>query len=119
MGTPSATLGDHAPAATGAGTASACVAGPPDAALLNAAIDATVRRFVADATATYGSLYRGLDYRVRVQGRDVRGEDALVSVSYEGSVVERATGRTIEASGTAEATFRWRGCDWARTGLTY
>lgn len=109
----------NAPAATGAGTASACVVGPPDAALLNAAIDATVRRFVADATATYGSLYRGLDYRVRVQGRDVRGEDAFLTLSYEGSVVERATGRTIEASGTAEVTFRWRGCGWVRTGLSY
>lgn len=82
-------------------------------------MDATVRRFVADATATYGSLYRGLDDRVRVLERDVRGTDAFVSVSDEGSVVERVTGRTIEESGTAESTFRWRGCAWVRTGPTY
>jgi hypothetical protein len=108
-----------APVAAGAGTAEACLAGPPDAALLNAAVDATVRRFVADATATYGSLYRGLDYRVRVVERDVQGDQARLEVAYEGSVVERATGRTIEASGTAEVTFQWRGCGWVRTGLTY
>lgn len=108
-----------APAATGAGVAGGCVAGPPDAALLRGAVDATVRRFVADATATYGSVYRGLDYRVRIVDRDGRGEEARVDVAYEGSVVERATGRRVEASGTAEVTFRWRGCAWARTGLTY
>ncbi len=108
-----------APTPTGARPATACVAGPPDPALLDGAVDATVRRFVADATATYGSLYRGLDYRARIVERDVRGGDARVSVAYEGSVVLRATGRTIEASGTAEVTLRWRGCDWARTGLTY
>ncbi len=116
---PSTSSTAPAPAAADAGAAAACVAGPPDPALLSAAIDATVRRFVADATATYGSLYRGLEYRVRVVDREVRGEDALLTVAYEGSVVERATGRTIEASGTAEVTFRWRGCGWVRTGLTY
>ena len=103
----------------GAGVAEACAAGSPDGALLGAAVDATVRRFVADATATYGSLYRGLNYRVRITDRDVRGAEARVSVAYDGSVVERATGRRIEASGTAEITFRWRGCAWERTGLTY
>lgn len=106
-------------AASGGGAGDACVAGDPDAALLNAAVDATVRRFVADATATYGSLYRGLDYRVRIVERDVRGVDARVALAYQGSVVERATGRTLDASGTAEVTFRWRRCGWLRTGLTY
>lgn len=108
-----------APVAARASAAGACVAGAPDPALLGAALDATVRRFVADATATYGSLYRGLDYRVRVAERDVRGDQARLEVAYEGSVVERATGRRIEAAGVAEVTFAWRGCGWVRTGLTY
>jgi hypothetical protein len=108
-----------APTAAGAGTNAACVAGAPEPALLDAAVDATVRRFVADATAAYGSLYRGLAYRVRIAERDVRGDVARVEVAYDGSVVERATGRTIEASGTAEVAFEWRGCAWVRTGLTY
>jgi hypothetical protein len=106
-------------AQAGAEGAGACAADAPDPALLNAAVDATVRRFVADATATYGSVYRGLDYRVRIVDRDVDGADARVAVAYRGSVVERASGRTIEASGTAEITFRWRGCGWDRTGLEY
>jgi hypothetical protein len=96
-----------------------CVPGDPDPAQLDAAIDATVRRFVADATATYGSVYRDLRYRVRVVERDVDGPLATVVVAYEGSVVERLTGREIDASGTAEIDFRWGGCAWARRALRY
>ncbi|MDF1522082.1 MAG: hypothetical protein P1P87_04600 [Trueperaceae bacterium] len=96
-----------------------CVAGDPDPAQLDAAIDATVRRFVADATATYGSVYRDLRYRVRVVERDVDGALATVVVAYDGSVVERLTGRVLEASGTAEVDFRWGGCAWVRRALRY
>jgi hypothetical protein len=96
-----------------------CVPGDPDPAQLDAAIDATVRRFVADATATYGSVYRDLSYRVRVVERDVDGAFATVVVAYAGSVVERLSGRELEASGTAEIDFRWGGCAWVRRALRY
>lgn len=115
---PAASAPAPAAPATGAGAAR-CVAGPADPAALDAAVADTVGRFVADATATYGSVYRDLRYAVRTVERDVRGAEARVVVAYEGSVVERATGRVHEASGTAVATFRWRGCSWARTGLEY
>lgn len=99
--------------------AAPCVADAPDAGALDAAVAETVRRFVADATAAYGSLYRDLRYTTRVVGRDVQGAAARVTVAYDGSVVERASGRRLEAAGTAVASYRWRGCGWARTGLEY
>ena len=76
-------------------------------------------RFVADARATYGSLYRSLRSTLRVTDRSIDGELATVDVAYDGSVVEIATGRTVEASGTAQADFRWTGCGWALRDLRY
>jgi len=96
-----------------------CVVGPADPAGLDAALAATIRRFVADATATYGSAYRGLRYRTTVVRRTIDGDRAMLAVSYEGSVIEILTGREISASGVAEVDFRWDGCRWLRTGLRY
>jgi len=115
--------GGGAPAGAGAASERAsgptCEPGPPDLAALDEALAATVRRFVADAVATYGSVYRDLRYRTSVVDRRVQGERATVTIAYSGSVVEILTGRVVEASGEAEADFRWDGCRWRRTGLRY
>ena len=96
-----------------------CEPGPPDLAALDAALAATVHRFVDDAVAAYGSVYRSLRYRTSVVGRRVEGDRATLTVAYAGSVVEILTGRGVEASGEAQADFRWDGCRWRRTGLRY
>lgn len=103
----------------GGGGRAVCGALEPDGSALGAAVDATVERFVADATATYGSVYRGLSYRVSITDTDLRGDRADVDVAYDGRVVERLTGRSVTASGEAQIRFRWNGCRWVRTGLSY
>lgn len=108
---------DQAGAATN--VVRACAPEAPDPARLDAALAATVRAFVTDATATFGSVYRDLDYRLTVLRRDVRGDVATVAVAYEGQVVERLTGRAVTAAGTAEVDFRWRRCGWVRSALRY
>lgn len=110
-----ASLGSGAPR----GAAAACEPGPPDPGLLGAALRRAEASFVDDARATYGSLYRGLRYDLDVEDRDLDGDTAVLTLAYEGSVVEIATGDRIEASGTATATFRWTGCDWRHVGLDY
>lgn len=115
--------GGAVPSAAGAtgGPASgpACEPGPPDLEALDEAVAATVRRFVRDAVATYGSVYRDLRYRTSVADRRVADDRATVTVRYAGSVVEILTGRVVEAAGEAEVDFRWDGCRWRRTGLRY
>jgi hypothetical protein len=115
--------GDGAVTAMGAASERAagptCEPGPPDLAALDAALAATVRRFVADAVATYGSVYRDLRYRTPVVARRVEGDRATLTVAYAGSVVEILTRQLVEASGEAEVDFRWDGCRWRRTGLRY
>jgi hypothetical protein len=107
-----------AASATGA-SSSACVPGPPNRDALDAAVATTVRRFVSDAVATYGSVYRDLRYRTSVRTISVDGNFATMGVAYDGSVVEILTGREITASGEAEVDFRWDGCRWLRTDLRY
>lgn len=111
------TGGGRTPAAQAA--AVRCVVGPADPAGLDAALASTVRRFVADATATYGSVYRDLRYSTAVVRRTVDGDRATIEVAYEGSVIEILTRREVSASGVAEVDFRWDGCRWLRTGLRY
>lgn len=106
-------------ASGGARGAPACVAGPPDPGALDAALAATIARFVADAVATYGSVYRDLRYATSVERTVVDGARATIAVAYDGSVVEILTGHTISAAGTAEVDFRWDGCRWLRTALRY
>ncbi len=113
--------GASAAASTSGGSAGAAVCGDgePDTGALRGAVDATVERFVADATATYGSVYRGLRYRVSITDMEITGDQAEVEVAYDGSVVERLGGRRVTASGDAQLDFRWNGCRWVRTGLRY
>jgi hypothetical protein len=96
-----------------------CQPGPPRPEALDAAVGDAERRFVADARATYGSLYRSLRYTLRITDRRIDGELATVDLAYDGSVVEIASGRTVEAAGTAQADFRWTGCDWVLRDLRY
>lgn len=99
--------------------ADACTPGPPRPDLLRAAVRDAERRFVADARATYGSLYRTLRYTLRITSERIEGELATVDLAYDGSVVEIATGRTIGADGTAQADFAWNGCAWGLRDLRY
>lgn len=96
-----------------------CEPTEPDPSRLRSALNDTVDDFIDDLRATYGSLYTGLSYSVRVRDRDVDGDVARLTVRYRGSVREIATGERHSTSGEAEATFRWNGCEWRRAGLSY
>lgn len=100
-------------------TGTACLPAPPDAARLDSALRDTVREFIADARATYGSLYDDLRYTFDVRDRELDGGQVTMRVAYDGSVREIATGRRISAAGLASVAFRWTGCSWRRTGLSY
>ena len=90
----------------------------PDPGQLSRAVSDTVEGFLRDARASYGSLYRNLKYNYSTS-RSVNGDSATVTVSYSGSVIERATGDRVSASGKAKISFRWNGCGWQRTSLEY
>ena len=107
------------PAVSERASGPSCEPGAPDLAALDVALAATVRRFVTDAVATYGSVYRDLRYRTSVVDRRLDGDRATLTIAYAGSVVEILTGRVVEAAGEAAADFRWDGCRWRRTGLRY
>ncbi|HEX7003740.1 MAG TPA: hypothetical protein VF168_06105 [Trueperaceae bacterium] len=91
----------------------------PDGAKVGRAVAATVSGFLRDARATYGSLYTNLSYSYDIEEIEVNGDRASASISYQGTVTEIATGKTISASGSASARFRWNGCSWSRTGVSY
>ena len=96
-----------------------CVPGEADPERLQAAVDAAVRAFVRDGVALYGSSYRELRYRYWVVQSNVDGDSAEVRIRYEGSARAVLGGQLVEASGTAHATFRWSGCRWRQTALSY
>lgn len=83
------------------------------------ALRSAERRFLDDLRATYGSLYRDLDYRIEVVDTTLDGNFATLDLAYRGSVTEIARGQRISASGEAEADFRWSGCDWRQVALRY
>jgi hypothetical protein len=116
---PRAPAADRAEPRAAGRSADRCEPGPPRPEELGSAVRDAERRFVADARATYGSLYRSLRYTLRITGERVDGERATVDLAYDGSVVEIATGRTVEADGTAQADFGWTGCGWTLRDLRY
>jgi hypothetical protein len=77
------------------------------------------RRFVSDAVAPTAASTAGSVTARRPWGSRHGRRPRHRHVAYEGSVVEILTGRSEEASGTAEVDFRWDGCRWVRTGLRY
>ena len=93
--------------------------GEPEPSMVNSAVSSTVSAFLRDAQATYGSLYRNLQYSYEITDTDVDGDKASARIRYEGSATEVASGRTISASGSASARYRWNGCSWRRTSLNY
>lgn len=117
-GAPGPAVG-HGPGRAGSTGPSCADPVEPDPALLDGALSATARAFVADARATYGSLYDALRYELDVRDRTVDGDEARLVVSYDGSVREIATGDRATASGIARVSFRWTGCAWRRTDLSY
>jgi hypothetical protein len=100
-------------------TSSTCPASEPDPALIPGALAAQIARFVQQNTAVYGSLYTNLQYETQVLETRVIGDRATVVLAYSGSVVQRAGGILLDASGTAEVDFAWRRCQWSRTALRY
>ena len=110
--------GSSRPEARG-GSAPACVPGDPDPSVLARDVDAAVRAFVREGVALYGNAYRDLRYRYSIVGERVDGDRAEVRIRYSGSARARLGGELVEASGTAEATFRWTGCRWRQIDLRY
>lgn len=103
-----------------AGSGSSCaVASEPDRSLISGAVSATVDEWLRSAQATYGSVYTDLNYSYRIANIDLDGDNASVRVAYSGSVREIFGGAHHQASGEAAATFRWNGCRWSNTGVSY
>lgn len=112
--------GRSAEAAEAAARAPTCTSpGEPDQGALSDAVDRVVQEWILSARATYGSVYTDLSYDYTVKSTSVDGDRATVAVSYSGSVTEIATGKRHSASGEASATFRWNGCGWSNTGVSY
>lgn len=117
------------PVQTGAGSsvtgsdraaAAACaVPREPDESALRGAVSRVVDEWILSARATYGSVYTELRYSYEIVRSAVKGDAGEVEISYSGSVREIATGQRVSASGTASATFRWNGCSWSNTGVSY
>lgn len=113
--------GQPTPTARGSDAASASTCGErtPDEAGLRRAFERTLHEFLTSATATYGSLYRELQYSYSVTSLDYGPAAGSVTIAYSGSVREIATGTVHDASGSASASFRWNGCGWVNTGVNY
>jgi hypothetical protein len=83
-----------------------------DEAGLLAAFDGALSSFLADATATYGTQYQGLQYQLSSKSATITAEQGAVTASYTGTVQELSTGEDVSANGTLSATFTWDGCTW-------
>jgi hypothetical protein len=83
-----------------------------DEAGLLAAFDGALSSFLADATATYGTRYQGLQYQLSSKNATITAEQGTVTASYTGTVQELSTGEDVSANGTLSATFTWDGCTW-------
>lgn len=110
---------DRAQPLTSRAGASACVPGDPDPDRLASDVDAAVRAFVRDGVALYGNAYRDLRYRYAIVRERIDGDVATVQIRYSGSARAITGGERVEASGTATASFRWTGCRWQQTSLSY
>jgi len=105
---------------SGGSQSSGCAAsGPPDETALSAAFERTLAEWLAGARATYGSVYTDLSYSYRVTSQSVSGDAGVVHISYSGSVTAIGSGTVHEADGSASASFRWTGCGWSNTGVSY
>jgi hypothetical protein len=97
-----------------------CDAAPDtSAAALRSGIDAAVRSLATEMVVFYGSSFRGLTYRYRMNSVQVTGTSCLVDVWYEGSAVERLSGNRVEAEGVAQVAMSWNGCRWVSTSIDY
>jgi len=106
-------------APTAAGASARCEPEPPNAASLDAAVDASVRAFVRDGVALYGNAYRDLRYRYTIVERRLNAERAEVVVRYSGSARAILGGQLVEAAGDAVASYTWTGCGWRLRELNY
>lgn len=72
-------------------------------------------RAVAFARRLYSlqpNRYRNPTYSFTITHSAIEGERAQASASYRGSVLEVATGKRLQASGTIHAEFVWEACSW-------
>lgn len=92
---------------------------PPSKATLVAAFHHTLANFLANARATYGSIYKDLQYSYQITSVGISGSRGRVVIHYHGSVVSIATGHKESASGTASATYVWTGCFWVTRSVNY
>jgi len=92
---------------------------PPDKGALIGAFERVLDEWLLSARATYGSVYTDLDYSYKVTRVAVSGEEGTVTLGYSGSVRAIGSGTVHEAEGRAEASFRWTGCSWINTAVTY
>lgn len=111
--------GTRSPAEPGPGGGACTAPGEPDGDLIPAVIDAMVDDWILSARATYGSVYRGLDYRYSIKGVRLSGNAANVTVAYSGSVEEILTGARHSASGEARVRLDWTGCGWRGGSVEY
>lgn len=95
-----------------------CVA-QPDQRSLRVAFKQTFQRWLSRQRRHYKEQYYRLHYTIDVTDMSISGDHATVLVNYDGSVRERATGVTVNASGGASATFAWIHCGWKNTALNY
>jgi len=119
---------DLAPA-TGASSAPTRAAGsgaggcptplPPDEGSLEDAFERVLADWLLSARATYGSVYTDLDYSYAVTDVSVSGSEGTVEISYSGSVRAIGSGTVHQADGSAAAGFRWTGCAWNNTSVSY
>lgn len=104
---------------SGSQTSGCAVSGPPDVGALSTAFERTLAEWLAGARATYGSVYTDLSYSYRVTSQSVSGDVGVVEIAYSGSVTAIGSGTVHEADGSATARFRWTGCGWSNTAVSY
>lgn len=91
----------------------------PNEGSLLAAFGRTLSDFLDNAIATYGSNYSGFSYEYDITRVNLGDRSGSVTIRYSGEAQEAGSGKTVRASGTASASFRWNGCSWRRTSLNY
>ncbi len=109
--------GDHGHGSNGRGDFG-CSA-DPSKANLKAAFHRTLDSFLNRARHKYGHLYYDFHKSYQIMSLDVGPSHGTVTIHYQGSVKERGNGDVIRASGGASASYKWVGCHWVNTDISY
>lgn len=87
-----------------------------DAADLEALASAAASAALADAAASYGALFRNIDYSFSVGGTSISGNTARVSGTINLSGTNRLTGEALAGSFSGFVTLAKTDCGWTVTG---